>query len=243
MLVLIIKKELKGREQRLKQKRWFLLLDGQVTGPHDDSEIQNHIDKAKSSLIWGRGQSEWLPPEAWKLAVKALADQQSLEQQTSRQWKMRVGHKELTPMGFDELIENLKDYTDLTPVRIWSEGFDDWKEVFQVQKIADELGVSRRKHLRVPVMGSMKASTEAGEINAKIISISEGGIGVNNAKSLQIGENFSAKLSSPNLFMDLTCKMEVVYVGADGYAGLRFLSLPSDAKSVIVEYVKKFQQK
>lgn len=242
MLVLIIKKDLKRREQLLEQKRWFLLLDGQVTGPYGDQDIQNRIDNSTDTLIWGRGQTEWLRPEKWQTSLKALAEQKNLEQQNSRQWKMRVDQKELTPMTFDELIENLKEYTSLSSVRIWTEGFDDWKEVFQVRQVADELGVSRRQHLRVPVMGSMKGTAGLGEVDAKIISISEGGIGVNDVKSLQIGEKFSAKLSSPNLFMDITCNMEVVYLGADGYAGLRFLGLPNDAKSIIISYVKKFQK-
>ncbi len=226
----------------MENKRWFLLLEGQVTGPYSDEEIQNRIDNAKDSLIWGRGQSEWLGPDRWRTATKALIDQLALEQQSSRQWKMRVDHKELTPMTLEELIEQLKDYTDLSPVRVWTDGFDDWKEVFQVRKIMDELGISRRSHSRVPIMGSLKATAGLGELNAKIISISEGGIGVNSAKGLQIGEKFPAALGSPNLFMNITCNMEVVYVGADGYAGMRFLGLPSEARSAIIEYVKKFQQ-
>lgn len=226
----------------LDQKRWFLLLEGQVTGPYADQEIENRIDKSKETLIWGRGQSEWLSPDKWRLTLKALLAQQALEQQNSRQWKMKVDNKELTPMSMDELIEHLKDYTDLSPVRIWTDGFDDWKEVFQVRKIMDELGISRRSHPRVPMMGSLKGIASIGEVNAKIISISEGGVGVNSAKGLQIGEQFHAVLASPNLFVSINCNMEVVYVSADGYAGMRFLGLPSEARSAIIEYVKKFQQ-
>lgn len=226
----------------LDQKRWFLLLEGQVTGPYADQEIENRIDKSKETLIWGRGQSEWLGPEKWRLTVKAMLAQQALEQQSTRQWKMKVDNKELTPMSLDELIEHLKDYTDLSPVRIWTEGFDDWKEVFQVRKVMDELGISRRSHPRVPMMGSLKATAGIGELNAKIISISEGGVGVNSAKGLQIGETFPAVLTSPNLFVSITCNIEVVYVSADGYAGMRFLVLPDEARSAIIEYVKKFQQ-
>lgn len=226
----------------MEQKKWFLLLDGQVTGPYGDQEIDHRVEKAKDPLIWGRGMSEWLAPDKWRKTLKAMLDQQNRELQSSRQWKMRVNNKELTPMSIDELIEHLKDYTDLSPVRIWTEGFDDWKEVFQVRKIMDELGISRRGHPRVPIMGSLKAKASFGELNAKIISISEGGAGVNSAKGLQIGETLHGELSSPNLFVNFTCDLEVVYVGTDGYAGLRFLSLNNEAKAAIIEYVKKFQQ-
>lgn len=224
------------------QNKWFLLLDGQVTGPFGDQEVETHINKAKDPLIWGRGQSEWLPPDKWRAALKALIAQQNLERQGSRQWKMRVNKTELTPMSMDELIEQLKEYTDLSPVRIWTEGFDDWKEVFQVRKVMDEIGISRRNHPRVPIMGDIKAKTAGGDLNAKVITISEGGAGVNHAKGLQIGDTFSAEVSSPNLFVNFNCKVEVVYLGSNGYAGLRFLDLNNEARAAIIEYVKKFQQ-
>lgn len=226
----------------MKQKRWFLLVDGQVTGPYDDLDTENRIDKAKDLLIWGRGQTEWLVPDKWRISLKTLVEEQTAEQKNSRQWKMRVNQKELSPMNFDELLENLKDYEDLSPVRVWTEGLDDWKEVFQVRQITEELGVSRRKHPRVPVMGTIQGTAGFGELNAKIISISEGGLGINGAQNLQIGEKFSAKLASPNLFIDSVCEVEAVYVGTEGYAGLRFLGLPSEVKSIVIDYVKKFQQ-
>jgi hypothetical protein len=226
----------------LEQSRWFLLLDGQVTGPYADPEIETKLEGAQDPLVWGRGQAEWMSPDKWRVVLKALNAQAALENQRNRQWKMRVDHKELTPMTVEELVEQLKDYTDLSPVRIWTDGFDEWKEVYQVQKVMEELGISRRSHPRVPIMGTLKTDATAGAINAKMISISEGGIGVNNAKGLTIGEKFNAILSSPNLFMPINANIEVVYVGADGYAGLRFLMLPSEARSAIVDYVKKFQQ-
>lgn len=226
----------------MNQKSWFLLLDGQVTGPFTDPEIESQLKDAKDPLIWGRGQSEWLRPDKWRVALKTLLAQAALESQKDRLWKMRVDHKELTPMTLEELVEQLKDYTDLSPVRIWTEGFDEWKEVFQVHKVMEELGISRRSHPRVPIMGTLKTEIAGSPVNAKIISISEGGIGVNSTEGLQIGEKFNAILTSPNLYVPINSKMEVVYVGHDGYAGLRFLGLPNEARTAIVEYVKKFQQ-
>jgi hypothetical protein len=226
----------------LEQKRWFLLLDGQVTGPFDELGIEELLNGAKEPLVWGRGQAEWMIPDKWRMVLKALQSQASLENQKNRLWKMRVDHKELTPMTMEDLVEHLKDYADLSPVRIWTEGFDEWKEVFQVQKVMEELGISRRTHPRVPIMGTLKCESSSGLITAKMISISQGGIGANSATGLQIGEKFNATISSPNLFIPINCMMEVVYVGADGYAGLRFLSVQSEAKSAIIDYVKKFQQ-
>lgn len=227
----------------LEQKRWFLLMEGQVTGPFGDQELETRISSSKEEpLIWGRGQGEWMQPERWRQAMKALNAQEALESQKSRQWKMRVGLAELTPMNIEELIEQLKEYSDLSPVRVWTEGFEDWKEVFNVPKIMTELGVSRRSHPRVPIMGSLKCEATNGTILAKVISISEGGLGITDAAGLQVGEKLRGILTSPNLFAPINASLEVVYVGGDGYAGIRFLSVPSESKSAIIEYVKKFQQ-
>ncbi|MNL61128.1 hypothetical protein D3C87_1850130 [compost metagenome] len=73
-----------------------------------------------------------------------------------------------------------------------------------------------------------------------MISVSEGGFGVNDAKNLQIGEKFMGTLTSPNLYVTINCTCEVVYVGSDGYAGIRFVGLPAEYKTSIVEYVNKF---
>jgi hypothetical protein len=54
------------------------------------------------------------------------------------------------------------------------------------------------------------------------------------------GEKFEATLTSPNLLTQINAAMEVVYVGTNGYAGLRFLKIPSEARAALIDYVKKF---
>lgn len=234
----------------MEQKRWFLLIDGQVTGPFADRDLEANLTTLNSQssapatepLIWGRGQGEWMNAEKWRAAVAALNAQEALEAQKSRQWRMKVGQKELTPMNLEELIEQLKEFTDLSPVRVWTEGFEDWKEVFHVQKIMTELGVSRRQHARVPIMGTLKCETPHGMMSAKVISISEGGLGCTGVMGLHVGDKVRASMTSPNLFVPINSTVEIVYLGGDGYAGMRFLGLPPEGKSAIIEYVKKFQQ-
>jgi hypothetical protein len=239
-----------NRETFLEQKRWFLLVDGQVTGPFADRDLETQLSsgtlkpsaEGTEPLIWGRGQGEWMTPDRWRAALAALNAQEALETQKSRQWRMRVQDKELSPMNLEELIEQLKDFSDLSPVRVWTEGFEDWKEVFHVQKIMTELGVSRRQHARVPIMGTLKCETPLGIVNAKVISISEGGLGVTGVTGLHVGDKVRGNMTSPNLFVPINSTVEIVYLGGDGYAGLRFLGLPPEGRSAIIEYVKKFQQ-
>jgi hypothetical protein len=223
-------------------KKWFLLSSGQVQGPASQEEIEALIPASSSPLIWGRGLPEWMPPIAWKQALlthgAALLENAALEEP---HWKYRLGTNEHGPYTYNELIDALKKETEHYDIEIFGEGFTGWTEIYGVQKIVDELGITRRAHARVPIMGTLKMETSLGSRQAKIISISEGGLGVNDAPELPIGEKFKAVISSPNLYMEMSCTCEVVYLGNDGYMGIKFANLPMEAHAAVIEYVNKFK--
>src|SRR5690606_7444086 len=147
------------------------------------------------------------------------------------QWKYRQNGKDFGPMSFPDLISVVKKQMDVTGIQAWNDSQQEWNEIYLVEKVADELGVSRRVHPRVPIMGTLTCETPHGTIVVKAISISEGGLGVNEATTLKIGEKYKAVFASPNLYASINCTVEVMYVGAEGYAGLRFFNLPIEAKS------------
>lgn len=47
-------------------KIWFILHDGQVTGPFDPPEIESKISSLNDTQIWGRGHGEWMTPIRWR---------------------------------------------------------------------------------------------------------------------------------------------------------------------------------
>jgi hypothetical protein len=143
-------------------------------------------------------------------------------------------------MQHDEMIEFLKTQKDYGEIQIWTEGYTEWKDIYQIHKIMDELGVSRRSHPRVPIMGTLTCEGATGNITARALSISEGGLGVTEAANVKIGERFKTILKSPNLYAPIHSTVEVVYVGHDGYAGMKFASIHPESKSAIIEYVRKF---
>lgn len=220
-------------------KNWFILSEGQVQGPFEAAEIETRLGQLKECQIWGKGQSEWMTPAKWRASLKdqglpvAPAEPQG-------SWKMRVEGKEHPPMKYSELISALKGMTDYSAVDICTDVSNAWKEVYAIPRIVDDLGISRRSHPRVPIVGTITCEGPRGEFSCRVISISEGGFGVNDAKDLRIGEQFKGTLTSPNLFITINSTVEVVYVGTDGYAGLRFVGLPEEFKSSIIEYVRKF---
>lgn len=211
-----------------------------MQGPYEIHEIESLIEKDPTSLIWGRGLSEWVGSDKWKEHIKD-EKQNPPEPPTEPQWKYRYGQKEFGPMPYPELIHQLKKISDPQYLTLWSDEFNEWREIYLVNKVADELGVSRRNHPRVPIMGTLHCDIPKGAIDIKVISISEGGLGAGEASQLEIGEKFKGVLTSPNLFISLNCVCEVMHIGKDGYAGIRFTNLPIEAKSAVIEYVNKFK--
>lgn len=220
-------------------KIWFILSEGQVNGPFDQDEIETRLPTAKDPQIWGRGQSEWAAPTRWHQILKELGAATPPSNEIQVLWKVRVEGQEKNPLKYSELISYLKTLKDFSAVDI-SHDNGPWKEVYSVPRVVEDLGISRRSHPRVPIVGTLACESPKGSFSCRVISISEGGLGINDAKNLQIGERFKATLTSPNLFITINTTCEVVYVGNDGYAGLRFLGLPDEFKSSIIEYVNKF---
>ncbi|HPI41180.1 MAG TPA: PilZ domain-containing protein, partial [Pseudobdellovibrionaceae bacterium] len=156
-------------------------------------------------------------------------------------WRARVEGKESDLLKYDELIDYLKSLKDLNNIEVWMDAQKKWKDLFAVNRIVDTLGVSRRSHPRVPIIGNLHCESPAkGNFDVKVITISEGGTGVVEAKSVRIGDRFKGTLDSPNLFSKIVSQFEVLYVGKDGYAGLKFVGLPLEFKTQIIEYVNKF---
>lgn len=223
------------------EMKWFLLLEGQVTGPFGKEDLENRINLPGSVLIWGRGQTEWLNPEKWRGYQKESSAQTSKARPGSdRLWKIRVLGQELKPMHHDQMIDFLRTQKDFGEIQIWTEGYSDWKDIYQIHKIMDELGVSRRQHPRVPIMGTLTCEGATGNVTGRVLSVSEGGLGVTDTPQMKIGEKFKTVLKSPNLYAPIHSTVEVVYVGSDGYAGMKFVNLHPESKSAIIEYVKKF---
>ncbi|WP_413293966.1 PilZ domain-containing protein [Bdellovibrio sp. HCB185ZH] len=223
-------------------KIWFILNEGQVTGPFEPEEVESQVASFKEPLVWGRGQGEWDTPAKWRTKIKDLPPSTPAGDQ-SKVWMTRIeGKINKEPMKYADMIVALKKLTDLSQVDISTDGGKTWKEVYALQQVVDDLGISRRSHPRVPIVGTLEfePSETAPPLKCRVISISEGGLGINDAEGLQIGQKFFATLTSPNLYQTITTTCEVVYMGNDGYAGLRFVGLPEEFKSSVIEYVRKF---
>ena len=224
----------------MSSKIWFILSEGQVTGPYSPEEVEGRLGSSPHPQIWGRGQSEWMTPAKWRQSSHDQIKNSAAQQAEEERWQLRVSGKELGTYKYPDLILNLKALPQLEDAEVKTEK-EGWRSIYSIGRLTNELGLSRRTHARVPIVGTLKCkSPRMGEFNCRAISISEGGVGVNDAKNFQIGEHFEVVLESPNLYVTLNTTCEVVYVGQDGYAGLRFIGLPMEFKNALIEYVNKF---
>jgi hypothetical protein len=228
-------------------KKWFVLINGQVTGPFTESEADSAATEPKV-LVWGRGSPEWMDKTKWKKylanpqADYGLKSTDAPVSAANRMWKIKVSGSEMKPLKQTEMMEFLRTHNDHAEIQLWTEGYSEWKDIYQIHAIMDEMGVSRRKHPRVPIMGTLACEAAGTGFIARALSVSEGGLGITETGAIKIGEKFKGVLKSPNLKNLITCNFEVVYMGADGYAGLKFVGLDSESKAMVIEYIRKFSQ-
>jgi hypothetical protein len=222
------------------EKLWFILESNKVQGPYQVQEVEGIIGSMQSPLIWGRGLSEWVPPPRWRDALKNPA--LTIQEDPDPRWRYRFEDQESGLMTYAEMVNQLRNLGDHSTVYLWNEQQPQWKEIFHFSNVIEELEITRRVHPRVPIMGDLHCELPEGKRTIKVISISEGGIGVSGAESLNLGQKFKAVMESANLFAKIPCTCEVVYVGDAGYAGLRFANLPMEARSALIEYITKFDE-
>lgn len=224
-------------------RKWFILSDEKVHGPFVQEVVEAQARSLPGALIWGRGHTDWVDLAHWE---RALLDLESTNTRTrlqvEREWHVRNAGQEFKPTSYAGMIEYLKTVPDFKDILIWTEGYSEWKEIYQIHKILDDLGVSRRRHPRVPVMGSVELETPTGVLTARALSISEGGLGITDSPQVRIGDRFKVTIKSNNLYGEVHATAEVVFVGSDGYSGLKFIGLPTESKGAIIEYVKKFTE-
>lgn len=224
---------------------WFTNVNGQITGPYSKEQVEKQISTWQPKqneifLVWGRGMSEWVNPILWKQFLNQ--DAQAEEKQKEAQWKYRINsEQEQGPLVYTELINALKTIEDLSSIEIWSEEKAEWYSIFKNKRLVDDLGVTRRKHPRVPITGTVDIEIDENSVHkATIVSISEGGIGITNAQNLIVGHRYKLGIKSPNLYSPINSSVDVVYIGEDGYCGMKFHQLTAEARSIIIEYVRHF---
>ncbi len=223
---------------RGEDKKWFLMVDGKIEGPLTQNDAETLSQTHGDCQLWGKGQSEWLSREDWLAHLGEW--QNGVSQVRQVEWRFRDGPRESQPMNFEALVENLKLFPSYEGLQVWSEQDPYWQDVYVVKQLAHSLGVSRREHQRVPIKGQFDFEEPVGEPSVRAITISEGGLGISETKGVELGQIIRGTLRSQNISAPIQITAEVVFLGKGTYTGVRFRDLADEAKTIIVEYIKKF---
>lgn len=165
----------------------------------------------------------------------------SLGQQNFR---VQVNFVDQPVMSKDELLKLISQQQDVSVVSIQDPVSREWKDVYNFPEIIEKLGLSRRAHPRVPILAQFNGkSTHSENFTARIITVSEGGMGFTEVFDLKIGDQVEGLISSPHFFIEIHVAGEVIYSGLDGYVGIKFVQINEEARSSIIDYVNKFKSK
>ncbi|MDZ4662522.1 MAG: GYF domain-containing protein [Pseudomonadota bacterium] len=227
------------------EKIWFYYSEDNVTGPFTTDEIKSKaaLSEDATSFVWVRGQKKWIPINQLNRHLDEIISRRQSLKQEPQNWFLNYGGRSLGPMVQAELIRYLRTVStaEFDNVLIWSMGMENWAKVFEFPPIADELGVSRRTHPRVPLNAVVILNVDGVEQTAQALTISVGGIGVAGFTQLEKGKVVKLSIKSPDLSVNITASAVVKYLIKNEEAGLQFKNLHLEMQARIIDYVKKFK--
>ncbi len=226
-------------------KCWFFILNENISGPFSTEEIKIKISQAgpeAQCLVWTKGQKQWIPAATWEKDHQQILKLSPKGPKDAAIWY--VGYQENThgPISHHELIKFLEgiDSFEWDAVRVWSAGQDTWSKIFQYSEIIEELGGSRRIHVRAPLKGTVTVNKDGVDQIGRAMTLSLGGIGVSGLRELRSGEVIKLTIKSEDLGLPIYCSAQVRYLTPEE-VGLQFQNLHMEFQARILDYVKRFQ--
>jgi hypothetical protein len=226
---------------------WFLYTQDVVSGPFSTEEVQTKLGTGQltaESFIWWKGQREWISVSTWQDQLPVILES-TMSQAQKAVWYADLGTAPIGPLTQTELLQTLKPVSDLGRIRLWAVGMEKWMSLFELHNVMELLGISRREFDRAPLMGTV-AITRGNEdpkgFVVKTGSISVAGMGVSGAHDLRRGDDIALLIKSKDLPSGMHLRGEVVYVTDAGYAGVRFVKIHPETRSIIYDYVKRFTE-
>jgi hypothetical protein len=233
--------------------------------------VQTMGSNTKSTFLWTRGMSDWITADKWtpsiaqstqlerqfkttpnpnnqesqaQAGVTATRPTKPVPPSSERRYKVQYNFIDQDPMTKEELLNFTLKQDDVSKIAVFDSVTKEWKEIYAIPEISEKLGISRRKNARVPILAQFTgASAKEVKLNARVVTISTGGMGLTDTFDLNIGETIRGQITSPHFFTPLNIEAEVTYTGTDGYVGSKFSQINDDISALITEYVNKFSEK
>lgn len=225
---------------------WFVHHDDKILGPFPTSKILKDLrsgDISYGAYVWSKGQVEWVPISDWETNLDGIVAQSDTAKQ---RWQLRTPDETCENLDFNEVVRRLKSMESLNRVSVSPQNHLQWMPVYSSYPFMEALNLSRRNFLRAPLMGLAKVTKHGSRFSyvVKTATVGQGGIGV-----FGLGPNFepgtvvSIRVESEDLQNSINVNGTVVYNTDKGFIGIRFGDLPAESVSVIIEYLKRFQDK
>jgi hypothetical protein len=225
---------------------WYVYSNDAVSGPFSTENIEHGLTQKKwslDSLIWWKGQREWVSVETWRADLKNIVEGFRANIQTTAWYVEHLGTQK-GPMYSKDLQSFIQANGIVGTCRVWTEGMDRWMNIYEITELVQFFGITRRKHPRAPIKANLvveSSPTVDKTINAYAGSISAGGLGVRGLHDVKRGDTISIMLKSLLLTDEVKASAKVVYTTENGFTGLEFTNLPTESESIITNYVNIFQ--
>lgn len=222
--------------------KWFVQKDENVEGPLTSEAVQSRLQAGTLSsdhMIWARGNEYWRPLSTWSEDATELTSVTQISA-APESWHYAIGGQSHGPMPRARLIDELKRVDNLGPVMMWTKGMKEWTPIFEFHDVLTEIGVNKRQFPRADLNGKAVFKGSGATLVAPLISISEGGFGVQLDNGIVAGQNFTVEIHSPSFREVLHAKAEVRYV-SNGIVGMKFTNISVETKGLIIQVVRQSQ--
>ena len=221
--------------------KWFIFENEDVSGPFDTDDLERKIESGSLSsqcLVWGHPQEEWKSPTWWRNNLHDLMSSQR-RPKMEKLWHYVINEVSHGPMKRQELVDTLKDLDEKTEVLVWTNGMDDWKPLFEIDDLLQEIGFSRRQHPRANLEGQVVVDTDDGQSHiGQLKTVSAGGCGFIGGQDIKAGSVVKVTLKSEAFYKEVSVQAEVRYVSESGFTGLQFMGINQEDKAAIINYVR-----
>ncbi len=222
--------------------KWFVQKDDFVDGPMSAEDVQSRLQSGNLTaqhLIWGKGLNGWHKLQWWLQELPNIANN-SINESTPELWHYALGGKSFGPYKKAALVDELKVIPSLGEVMIWTKGMKEWAPLFEFHELLTAVGVNKRQFPRADLTGSVTIKTSENTLVATLLSISEGGCGVQLDAGLVPGQPMTLEIQSSSFRDTLHAKAECRYV-SEGVCGLKFTNVSSETKGAIIQFVRQGQ--
>ncbi len=223
--------------------RWFFLnKNNEVLGPFDKWEIELQLVSEPDGLVWGSGMTDWLTPTDWRNRVQLLEEVLiELDSNKSLIWYYQDGSVVAGPFSYHDLIQELKKCVDSSQILIRRSPHKKMRPIYEWPVLVEETGLSRRRHIRVPIQADFKFRSDQEVQQKKVNTISEGGFSLMNCTEHNEGDILTGQIISIFLKPAVLCSAKLIHTHKNGICSFRFQELSPSAAIIIKNYTARFK--